>query len=72
MVEKQSSDCCGRPKKGRTASGMPVRTDSGDVSKSAKIIIMGNSRVSKTCIIRAFMENASMKGRHIGHTNNIV
>ena len=33
---------------------------------------MGNSRVGKTCIIKAFMENASMKGKHIGHTNNIV
>ena len=30
---------------------------------------MGNSRVGKTCLIKAFMENASMKGRTIGHTN---
>ena len=33
---------------------------------------MGNSRVGKTCMIKAFMENASMKGRHIGNTNSVV
>ena len=33
-----------------------------DDVKSAKIIIMGNQKVGKTSIIKAYMESASQKG----------
>ena len=72
MVEKTGNDCCVKKKKRELTKIRGPRENSEDASRSAKIIIMGNSRVGKTCIIKAFMENASMKGRHIGHTNNIV
>ena len=40
--------------------------------KSVKVIIMGNMQVGKTCIIKSYMENQSMRGKHISNTANIV
>ena len=71
MEKKKKGGCCGgKPKPGPIDDDMMM--DMEEKEKSAKVIIMGNTRVGKTCIIRSFMENSSMKGKHIANTSNIV
>ena len=50
----------GRPGTGTSGGGNSGIND--DDVKSAKIIIMGNQKVGKTSIIKAYMESASQKG----------
>ena len=56
-----------KPKPGSGGGKNPGGTGGGgnhqeDDVKSAKIIIMGNQKVGKTSIIKAYMESASQKG----------
>ena len=44
--------------------------DDGDI-KSAKIIIMGNQKVGKTSVIKAFMERQEQKGVAYVGTNTV-
>ena len=39
--------------------------------QSAKIIVMGNQKVGKTSIIKAFMEKQSQRGRPYDPTNTV-
>ena len=42
-----------------------------DHEKSAKIIIMGNSQVGKTSIVKAYMESQSQRGKQYVRTNTV-
>ena len=72
MVQKKKKGCCDSGKVPKPKNEEDMMMNLEEKVKSVKVIIMGNMQVGKTCIIKSYMENQSMRGKHISNTANIV
>ena len=62
---------CSKEKNGHDGKHHKIKFPRDDEVKTAKVIIMGNQKVGKTSIIRAYMDSASQRNAAYVRTNTV-